>query len=197
MESRIGHLVRGLKSLLSCLLPAVSTTMNSTASASINLVNLLDQLDPFYMEEQSENGEMDLGFLAKQLGSILKSHCAPVRDRLVDVLVAKLEDQGNAMSVVEGLRLAFEILELMKMVSLVLFCRLRCRRCSLSENTDIFSSGINIGHYKSSAAIPTTCTYSNSSRFRTKITFTSNEIFSRFLHQFSDLVPPIRYYHCD
>lgn len=129
MESRIGHLVRGLKSLLSCLLPATPTSANTTASASINLINLLDQLDPVYMEEQAENGEMDLGFLAKQLGTILKLHCAPVRDKLVDELVKGLQDQEDTKSVVKGLRMAFEILELMKMVSFFRCRRRSYRRC--------------------------------------------------------------------
>ncbi|GAA5862745.1 hypothetical protein JCM1840_002659 [Sporobolomyces johnsonii] len=72
---------------------------------------IFDVLDPAFLSQQLARGVLDSASLARFLGSTLKTHCAPMRDELVDEMVAACEGEGF----VKGLRMCFEILELMKL----------------------------------------------------------------------------------
>jgi hypothetical protein len=67
-----------------------------------------------------ERGVCDLGRLAEWMAQLLKEHCAPMRDVLVDEMVTCTrlgEADRNLEKIVEGLRKLFGILEAMKLVS--------------------------------------------------------------------------------
>lgn len=61
-----------------------------------------------------ERGEMDVSGLSRFLAGTLKVHCAPMRDEMVDEMVRACEEGGEGVT--RGLRMCFEILELMKLV---------------------------------------------------------------------------------
>ncbi|GAA5866957.1 hypothetical protein JCM8547_003931 [Rhodosporidiobolus lusitaniae] len=135
LPSRILPLLVELRNVLLTLLPAatgpLSPTMPSSAtfssdsqppspcppspatfsahSAARDLI--LDVLDPAFIAQQLERGVLDVPALAAFLGRTLKTHCAPMRDVLVDEMVRVCEGEGVAT----GLRQCFEILELMKL----------------------------------------------------------------------------------
>lgn len=54
--------------------------------------------------------------LFKMLGDAMKVHCAPIRDKMVDDMVATALGDGRAGNVVEGLRKCFDCVEAMKLV---------------------------------------------------------------------------------
>ncbi|KAK0553419.1 Protein SOSEKI 1 [Tilletia horrida] len=72
----------------------------------------LHMLDPAHISQEVKHGVVDLQALIKFLANILKLHCAPVRDHQVDRMLHKVCDEGD---IVQGLRMCFEILELMKL----------------------------------------------------------------------------------
>lgn len=73
-------------------------------------------LDPVALERQFLHGLVDVAALAHFLGRTLKTHCAPMRDELVDEMIRTCETHGVA----QGVRMCFEILELMKLVRILL-----------------------------------------------------------------------------
>ncbi|GAA6031396.1 hypothetical protein JCM8097_005641 [Rhodosporidiobolus ruineniae] len=134
LASRIIPLVLELRNILLTLLPAPgppspilpsSPTFTSlyappspTPSSPVSPTafthardRILDALDPSYISQQLARGMLDVASLAKFLGQTLKTHCAPMRDTLVDEMVKACEGEGLA----SGLRQCFEILELMKL----------------------------------------------------------------------------------
>lgn len=75
------------------------------------------RLDVDLLMQEISNGVCDLVDLANWLAKVLKKHCAPMRDSLVDSM--RLEVQGGALNnnveqLVSGLRQVLSILELMK-----------------------------------------------------------------------------------
>ncbi|GAA6023758.1 hypothetical protein JCM11491_006035 [Sporobolomyces phaffii] len=130
LSSRIVPLVAELRGILLSLLPATlptSPTPSSTAifgapsqaSEAASFVpvygpreQLIDALDPVKISQQLVQGVLDVAGLARFLGATLKTHCAPMRDELVNDMVSASEGQDG---VVTALRMCFEILELMKL----------------------------------------------------------------------------------
>lgn len=121
MPSRIGPLVLELRNILLSLLPSPppaslsatnSTQAQSTEDHILSQV-LMKVMDPSLLESRVERGELEIGELMSFLGETLKLHCAPMRDRLVDAMVSTCV---NNSELAKGLRMAFEILELMKLV---------------------------------------------------------------------------------
>ncbi|GAA5930338.1 hypothetical protein JCM1841_005878 [Sporobolomyces salmonicolor] len=82
-----------------------------SASFAASRDQIFDVLDPAFLSQQLARGVLNLASLARFLGMTLKTHCAPMRDELVDEMVAACEGEGF----VKGLRMCFEILELMKL----------------------------------------------------------------------------------
>jgi hypothetical protein len=79
-----------------------------------------EHLDVPMLMQAIKRGVCDLGRLAEWMAQLLKEHCAPMRDILVDEMVTctKLgEADRNLEKIVEGLRKLFGILEAMKLVS--------------------------------------------------------------------------------
>ncbi|CAD6982919.1 unnamed protein product [Tilletia controversa] len=73
---------------------------------------VLQLLDPAQITQEMKHGMLNLEGLIRFLAKVLKLHCAPMRDELVERMVAAVCNQGD---VVRGLRMCFEILELMKL----------------------------------------------------------------------------------
>jgi len=66
--------------------------------------------------QEIEKDLCDFLSIAQALASLLKRHCAPMRDDMVDGMVHKMQ-QGDPCSISAGLRDLFDILEAMKLVS--------------------------------------------------------------------------------
>ncbi|CDR99240.1 related to SOK1 protein [Sporisorium scitamineum] len=69
-------------------------------------------LDPHMISQQLQHGVLDVPALITFMGSILKLHCAPMRDEAIERMVDVVCVDRN---IGKGLRLCFEILELMKL----------------------------------------------------------------------------------
>ncbi|KAK2801875.1 hypothetical protein FQN51_005024 [Onygenales sp. PD_10] len=77
-----------------------------------------ENLDIPFLVQQIEKGVLNLVSLAEWLSSLLKTHCAPMRDQMVDEMVDEirsgcgLQDMGK---LAEGLHSLFTVLEAMKL----------------------------------------------------------------------------------
>jgi hypothetical protein len=93
-----------------------------------------EHLDMPMLMQGIERGVCDLVRLAEWLAQLLKEHCAPMRDHLVDQMVesTKAGVAGNSSAtIIEGLRKLLGVLEAMKLVSqlwLQISGRLTCAR---------------------------------------------------------------------
>ena len=79
---------------------------------------IIDRLDVDLLLQQIDHGVCDLVDLINWLGFILKSHCAPMRDVLVDRMRDTISDgvhQADRTLIVDGLRQLFTLLEAMKL----------------------------------------------------------------------------------
>lgn len=79
-----------------------------------------EHLDVPMLMQEIQRGICDLVRLAEWMSQLLKEHCAPMRDGVVDGMVATIRAgvAGNSTArIVDGLRELFGILETMKLVS--------------------------------------------------------------------------------
>ena len=79
---------------------------------------ITERLDVDLLIQQIDNGVCDLVDLANWLGKVLKNHCAPMRDGLVDKMrkaITKAAQQADQRLMVSGLRQLLKLLEAMKM----------------------------------------------------------------------------------
>lgn len=85
--------------------------------------HVLSQFDPELIEQELRRGLFDPSGLFALIGETLKRHCAPMRDRQVDVMINIAngsEETDPTERAVRTFRMCFEILELMKLVSTLL-----------------------------------------------------------------------------
>ena len=81
-------------------------------AASEDYINSLEQrLDIPLIAQQLNHGAMDVQALFTYLGDFMKTHCAPVRDKLIDVMLSHNSNGDFA----KCLRVCFDILEHMKL----------------------------------------------------------------------------------
>jgi hypothetical protein len=78
--------------------------------------------DPDLIEQELRHNVFDPSSLFRSIGDTLKSHCAPMRDRAVDAMMAVAEScapggTGGKSEVVRTIRTCLETLELMKLAS--------------------------------------------------------------------------------
>jgi len=78
--------------------------------------------DPELIEQELRHNVFDASNLFRAIGDTLKSHCAPMRDRAVDAMIAIAEScapggPGGKEEVIKTVRMCLETLELMKLVS--------------------------------------------------------------------------------
>ena len=79
-----------------------------------------ETLDVSKLMQEIERGVCDFVRLAECMAQLLKEHCAPMRDVLVDEMVALMKngaEQNSSEEIVNGLRQLMGILEAMKLVS--------------------------------------------------------------------------------
>lgn len=69
--------------------------------------------DAALIAQELRHGVFDSRGVFKTLGAVLKQHCAPMRDRAVEMMVAVAARPGGG---VRAVRMCLEILELMKLV---------------------------------------------------------------------------------
>lgn len=77
-----------------------------------------ERLDVDHIMQQIENGVCDLIDLGNWLAKVLKNHCAPMRDALVDMMQKDIKQgamEGKHEKLVSGLRQLMNILEAMKL----------------------------------------------------------------------------------
>lgn len=113
-----GPLLDDVRNCCQRRLPVMFSTIKDILK---NLVPERDQkdvnehLDVSMIMQEIENAVCDFITIAEWLAQLLKSHCAPMRDEMVDVMVAKIST-GEPASVSAGLRDLFGVLEAMKLV---------------------------------------------------------------------------------
>lgn len=113
-------LIDELREILLSLLPVPPPAQDGKGPPPPNPERALlaSTLDPELLLQELDHGVLDVHGLFRYLGDSLKGHCAPMRDAFVESMVAAVVQSGD---VVRGIRMCFEILELMKLVSGVLF----------------------------------------------------------------------------
>mgnify|MGYP002402614276 CR=1 FL=1 len=78
--------------------------------------------DPALVEQELKHGVFNPSGLFRTIGNTLKGHCAPMRDRSVEEMVAAAESCGaspngsSSKEAIKAIRMCMEILELMKLV---------------------------------------------------------------------------------
>jgi hypothetical protein len=109
--------IDALKKKIQKRLPAMFETIKEIV---INLVPERDQeavkdrLDVPMLMQEIEKQLCDFVSISQGLASLLKRHCAPMRDNMVDGMVRKMQE-GDASSIAAGLRDLFGVLEAMKL----------------------------------------------------------------------------------
>lgn len=132
--------VDALKKKIQKRLPAMLETIKEIV---ISLVPVKDQeavkdhLDVPMLMQEIEKQLCDFVSIAQALASLLKRHCAPMRDNMIDGMVRKMQD-GDASSIAAGLRDLFGVLEAMKLD--VANHQIRHLRGLLIEDTISFES---------------------------------------------------------
>jgi hypothetical protein len=121
-----GHIdMSKLKKTIQKRLPLMFETIKEII---ISLVSERDRpavqrdLDVPMLMQEIERQLCDFVSIARTLATLLKRHCAPMRDDMVDAMVHKMQ-QGDPSSISAGLRDLFSVLEVMKLVSLQIHLR--------------------------------------------------------------------------
>jgi T-complex protein 11 len=92
--------------------------------------HLRSVFDTDLIEQEMRYGLFDPSGLFRSIGDTLKSHCAPMRDRAVESMVAVAAScapggSGGNSEAVNAIRMCMDILELMKLVSITPPSRIR------------------------------------------------------------------------
>jgi T-complex protein 11 len=106
---RLGQMFTDLRELLETLVP------------DRDHASIAENLDVPFVMQQIENGVLDISRLAEWLASLLKSHCAPMRDEWADQMTQLIEEGAqisDMVLLVGGIEKLFSVLEAMKLVSL-------------------------------------------------------------------------------
>ena len=120
-----------LEVLLSVIHPPPSSLVDCTASTpsfqptSNQITTHSDYirsiLDPELIEQQIYHGVWDASGLFQVLGETLKTHCAPMRDHNIEAMIQTAQsctDGRNFSSIAKAIRMCFDVLEFMKLVSI-------------------------------------------------------------------------------
>lgn len=107
-------LIDELREILLSLLPVPPPAQDGKGPQPPNPERALlaSTLDPELLLQELDHGVLDVHGLFRYLGDSLKGHCAPMRDAFVESMVSAVVQSGD---VVRGIRMCFEILELMKL----------------------------------------------------------------------------------
>lgn len=102
-------------------------------------LSIMRHLDVAFIMQQISKGVLDITGLAKWLASLLKCHCAPMRDEITDYMVVLIErglQEHNMKIVASGLEQLFAVLEAMKLD--VANHQIRTFRLLLIDDTEQF-----------------------------------------------------------
>ncbi|RMJ27815.1 cAMP-mediated signaling protein SOK1 [Aspergillus sp. HF37] len=80
--------------------------------------SVIQNLDVSLLMQQIRKGVLDMVGLASWLATLLKTHCAPMRDEWADLMVEQISrgsQSQNPLGIVNGLQTLFAILEAMKL----------------------------------------------------------------------------------
>lgn len=129
---RLPKIFAAIRDILKTLVPDYDQTVVS------------DRLDVEHIMQQIENGVCDLNDLGNWLAKVLKNHCAPMRDPLVDAMQKEIRRgarDNRPEKLVSGLRQLMNILEAMKLD--VANHQIRHMRALLIEDTINFQRRYN------------------------------------------------------
>lgn len=127
VPSRVRPMLQELIAVLkSVIVPPPLPSSHTSAAApsrlppqsSSDAQHLLSHFDPPLIEQELQRRMFDPSGLFGLVGETLKRHCAPMRDRQVDAMIALAKGTEDTMiqRAVSTMRMCFEILELMKLV---------------------------------------------------------------------------------
>lgn len=131
MPSRVRPLLNEFLDLLLCVIQPLSGISGYVSPATLQLQmqqhasqasQLRSIFDPELIEQEIKHDVFDPSGLFQAIGQVLKSHCAPMRDRAVEAMVDVAQTcapggSGTKVDAVRAVRMCLEILELMKLVS--------------------------------------------------------------------------------
>lgn len=108
-----------------------STNPQRTRQLHDQALRLRSVLDPDLISQELQHGLYDPSGTFRVIGEVLKAHCAPMRDQAVDRMVELAGrcgpgGTGGHREAVEAMRKCFEVLEMMKLVSLFFFAGFSC-----------------------------------------------------------------------
>jgi T-complex protein 11 len=109
-EPRLPQMFADLRELLETLVP------------DRDHASIAGNLDVPFLMQQIENGVLDICQLAQWLTTLLKRHCAPIRDEWADQMTQQIEDgarRSDMILLVKGIERLFSVLEAMKLVVLL------------------------------------------------------------------------------
>lgn len=118
LPSRVHALVVALRDILLSIVPSNDDTATSTTPGKGTHELLKDTLDADLIAQEVAHGVYDISALALYLGHLLKTHCAPMRDEMIDNMVQAIQcgqQKNDSIAVATGLRKCFSVLELMKL----------------------------------------------------------------------------------
>ncbi|KAI0311719.1 T-complex protein 11-domain-containing protein [Amylostereum chailletii] len=131
MPSRIKPLVQELRTVLISILNPQRPSFLNSSNRNKTYAQCQEQnaqharrirslLDPDLIQQELAHAVFDPSGTFQVIGEILKSHCAPMRDPMIDLMVHKAKRcapgaPGTKADAVHAIRLCFEILELMKL----------------------------------------------------------------------------------
>lgn len=98
-----------------------STFKSQMQEHSAQAAYIRSVFDPTLIEQEMKHELFDPSGLFRSIGITLKGHCAPMRDRAVELMVQAAQDctpggSGTRADAVKAVRMCLEILELMKLV---------------------------------------------------------------------------------
>jgi hypothetical protein len=101
---------------------SVSGQQHQAQQHAVQATLLRSVLDSDLIEQELKHGLFDPSGLFRVIGETLKCHCAPMRDRAVETMVQIAQTcapggGGTKADAVKALRMCFEVLEFMKLVS--------------------------------------------------------------------------------
>ena len=101
---------------------APATAHPQLAQNAAHVALLRSLLDPDLIQQEIDHGLFDPSGVFQAIGDVIRCHCAPMRDAAVDQMVALARScapggSGTKLDAVRAIRMCFEIMELMKLVS--------------------------------------------------------------------------------
>ncbi|KTW29846.1 hypothetical protein T552_01050 [Pneumocystis carinii B80] len=112
----IGHKYPSITRIFVLFVELEDILLNLLPSSSRDYI--IEILDPDLIVQELVHNLFDVEKFIEHLAYILKQHCAPVRDVLLDKMVQKVKlgfKINDLLKFVDGLRMGFDILEMMKL----------------------------------------------------------------------------------